>query len=110
MPKSLAQGCYGVALPPHNNPERVILAKSCFKKQCLKGHIVPITPNCILYPMPTPRRPDSHHNHARELIRHFAPPEVIGLLNLASSNTCRPASWMTNSSNILPISPFAPTP
>ena len=36
MPKSLSQGCYGVAKPPHNNPEIVILAKNCFKKQCLK--------------------------------------------------------------------------
>jgi hypothetical protein len=36
MPKSLSQGCYGVAKPPHNNPEIVILAKNCFKKQCLR--------------------------------------------------------------------------
>ena len=39
MPKSLSQGCYGVAKQPHNNPEIVILAKNCFKKQCLTpGH------------------------------------------------------------------------
>jgi len=37
MPKSpLSQRCYGVAKPPHNNTEIVVIsAKNCFKKHCL---------------------------------------------------------------------------